>query len=261
LHFHPSDPYRQIFSPLHARDPRVKVLATVLIVLSTSVSPEGAWASFVFLQTVLVILSASARLGPLYTLRRCWIALPFGMAALSTLFTTPGEPWAALPGLGWPVTQAGLIRFLSILVRALLAVQAAILLTATTRFDDILWALGALRLPGTLLAVISFMYRYLFVLGDEVLRMLRARSARSPSHPDRRGPPLLWRARVAGMMVGSLFVRALERSERVYAAMRARGYRGQVRAIARFRMRPGDWAALATTGLVPVGARLLAAIR
>ena len=40
---------------------------------------------------------------------------------------------------------------------------------------------------------------------------------------------LAWRARVAGGMVGSLFLRSYERSERVYAAMAARGYTGEMR--------------------------------
>ncbi|MFN8419569.1 MAG: energy-coupling factor transporter transmembrane component T [Anaerolineae bacterium] len=48
--------------------------------------------------------------------------------------------------------------------------------------------------------------------------------------PDRRsGGSLRWRAQVAGGMIGNLFLRSYERSERVYAAMLSRGYQGQVR--------------------------------
>jgi cobalt/nickel transport system permease protein len=42
-------------------------------------------------------------------------------------------------------------------------------------------------------------------------------------------------------MVGSLFLRSLERSERVFSAMAARGYDGQVRSLARFQMISLDW--------------------
>jgi cobalt/nickel transport system permease protein len=40
---------------------------------------------------------------------------------------------------------------------------------------------------------------------------------------------MAWRARVTGSMVGSLFVRSYERSERIYAAMLARGFDGTLR--------------------------------
>jgi cobalt/nickel transport system permease protein len=54
-------------------------------------------------------------------------------------------------------------------------------------------------------------------------------------------------------MVGSLFIRALERSERVHAAMLARGYRGSMPSLARRALRPVDWATLLAAALVLVG--------
>lgn len=48
-------------------------------------------------------------------------------------------------------------------------------------------------------------------------------------------------------MVGSLFLRALERSERVHAAMVARGYDGRTRSLVEHVMRPIDWTALVGT--------------
>ena len=43
------------------------------------------------------------------------------------------------------------------------------------------------------------------------------------------GGSIRWRAKVTGQMVGSLFVRSMERSERVFAAMQSRGYAGEQR--------------------------------
>jgi cobalt/nickel transport system permease protein len=73
------------------------------------------------------------------------------------------------------------------------------------------------------------MYRYLAVLTDEASRMLRARYARSGGAGGRSGGSIRWRATVTGRMVGSLFLRAYERSERIYAAMQARGFEGEFR--------------------------------
>ena len=105
----------------------------------------------------------------------------------------------------------------------------AILLVATTRFPDIVHALEHLHVPSILTTIIAFLYRYLFVLADEVFRLLRAREARSAAAPDSRsGGSVAWRAGVAGSMAGQLFLRSYERSDRVYNAMLARGYTGHL---------------------------------
>jgi cobalt/nickel transport system permease protein len=82
-------------------------------------------------------------------------------------------------------------------------------------------------------AVFGLMWRYLFVLADEALRLLRARAARSgvSAATGEGGGTLAWRARVTGGMAGSLFLRAIERSDRIYAAMASRGYDGEVRSL------------------------------
>jgi cobalt/nickel transport system permease protein len=117
------------------------------------------------------------------------------------------------------------------MVKSWLSVQAALLLAYTTPFADLVDALRALRVPAIIVSIISFMYRYLAVLTDEAGRMKRARHARSAAAPQgRSGGSLVWRAKVTGAMVGSLFIRAYERSERIYAAMLARGFSGTFQA-------------------------------
>ena len=46
-------------------------------------------------------------------------------------------------------------------------------------------------------------------------------------------------------MVGSLFLRSYERSERIYAAMQARGFEGEFRHLHSRGLRPGELAILA----------------
>jgi cobalt/nickel transport system permease protein len=141
------------------------------------------------------------------------------------------------------------VRCVSLILRSWLAVQVAILLTGTTPTDWIFWSLRALRAPGILVAVVRFAYRYLALMADEARRMLRARAARSARLAGR--PSLAWQGTVTGAMAGSLFVRSLERSERVYAAMLARGYDGRIRMAASPQMQRRDWLmlALAAVGL------------
>jgi cobalt/nickel transport system permease protein len=244
LHINLIDPFHERDSFVHRLDPRVKAVLTLLIVLAVSLTPQGAWAAFAAFLALELAAAWAAKLGWSFTLRRSFIALPFMLAALAIPFVTPGPTIYEVPGLGWTVSEPGLVHFVTILLRAWLAVQAAILLTATTPFTDLLWSLRSLRLPQALVAMLGFMYRYLFVLVDEALRMIRARAARSPRTVGTPRPPIGWQARVAGSMVGSLFLRALERSERVFAAMASRGYDGEVRALVRFRMLNLDWIVL-----------------
>jgi cobalt/nickel transport system permease protein len=258
MHFDLTDQYRARSSSVHRLDPRVRVVLAVLFILACSLMPVGAWAAFAVLLGLVLIASTLSQLGAGFTLRRSYVALPFVLVAVPLLFTVPGEVIFTIPGLGWTASAQGLERFLSVLLRSWIAIQAAILLTAVTPFPDLLWALGALRLPRTLVATIGFMYRYLFVLTDEAARMLRARAARASRPPGSPRPGVVWQARVAGNMVGSLFLRALERSERVHAAMLARGYNGQMPSLAAHRLRLADWITTALAVLLLAG--LLAAV-
>jgi cobalt/nickel transport system permease protein len=75
------------------------------------------------------------------------------------------------------------------------------------------------------------MYRYIFVIADEALRLFRAREARSANPEGKAAGSIRWRASVLGGMIGSLFIRSYERSERIYAAMLSRGFDGEVRTL------------------------------
>jgi cobalt/nickel transport system permease protein len=252
MHVHLVDQYQAGHSLVHRLDPRVKVAVAVLLILLFNLTPAGAWPSYLLLLSLVVALALVAEVSPWFVLRRSLIVLPFALAAVTLLFTTPGEPLWQLPLVDWTVSQPGLTRFLSILFKSSLSVQVAIVLAVTTHFTDLLWALGSLRIPKLLIAIISFMYRYLFVLADEAFRMQRARQARSaaPAGESGAGGSLPWRAQVTGWMVGQLFLRSYERSERVYQAMAARGYQGEIRRLSPPPLRGREL----VLGVLPVGA-------
>lgn len=243
------DRYRAGDSPLHRLDPRVKLVTALALILGTVLLPERAWPAYPLLWALIGSLAAIGGLGAWRVARMGGLALPFALAAVTLLFTTPGPPVAQVAGL--TVTSAGLARFLAILLKSWLAVQAALLLSMTTHFADLLWALESLHVPGTLVAIIGVMYRYLFTLKEEAERLIRARAARSATAPDQKaGGGVVWRAQVAGGMIGNLFLRSYERSERVYAAMLSRGYDGRLR---KLDPPPLTWRAV-MLGAVPVTA-------
>ncbi len=244
MHSNAFDRFHEAESRLHRLDPRVKVVLTVLFILSNALLPDGAWAAFGLAWILLLWVNHISNLGVEFTFRRSFLALPFALAAISAIFSPFGNPlteWHLGPLVLIP-TDYGLIKFASILTRSWLSVQAAILLVATTRFPDMIHAFEHLRVPAVLTTIVAFLYRYLFVLTDEVMRLLRARESRSATVPGQRsGRSVVWRARVTGNMAGQLFLRSYERSDRIYNAMLARGYTGQLRTLNPHVMKSSDW--------------------
>jgi len=255
MHADAFDRYHHGHSLLHYLDARIKVVVTVAFILSNVLLPDGAWGAFGLAFVFLLVANALSQLGLGFTLKRSFVALPFALVAVTAIFSIPGHPLAEwhLGMITLIPTDAGLLRFISILIRSWLSVQIAILLVSVTEFPDIIHALTHLYVPSIITTIIAFLYRYLFVLTDEVMRLMRARQARSAAAPgSRSGGNVWWRARVAGNMAGQLFLRSYERSDRIYNAMLSRGYKGQWMAMHVQRIQLRDWlvGALAVCGLI-----------
>jgi cobalt/nickel transport system permease protein len=264
MHVDLIDQYHHLESRVHELDPRVKVLIAVAFILSNAILPDGSWLAFALAWFALLLANELSDLGLGFTLKRSLIALPFALVAVSAIFSPNGEPLAVWD-LGFAKlvpTDAGLIRFISIMLRSWLSVQMAILLVATTQFPDLIHALEHLHLPRTLTTIIAFLFRYLFVLSNEVFRVLRARDARSAGLPGiKPGGGLSWRIRTTGSMAGQLFTRSYERSDRIYQAMVSRGYTGHIRTLNPHQMVRTDWLALVCSGVVIALIQLVGWIR
>jgi cobalt/nickel transport system permease protein len=254
MHADAFDRYHEADSPLHRLDPRVKVLVTVAFILSNVLFPDGAWLAFGLSWLFVLGLNLLAQLGLGFTFRRSFVALPFALAAITAIFSIPGNALGEwhLGSLILIPTDAGVLRFVSIVIRSWLSVQIAILLVAVTRFPDLIHAFEHLHVPAILTTIIAFLYRYLFILTDEVMRLLRARESRSATVAGHKsGGSVMWRARVAGNMAGQLFLRSYERSDRIYNAMLARGYTGQLRTLNPHVMKKSDWS-FATLSIIVI---------
>lgn len=241
MHFDAFDRYSERESFIHRLDPRVKVLVTVIYIVSNALLPDKAWMAYLIAWLFLLIANQLSQLGITYTFKRSFIALPFALIAITVLFSVEGNPLIKITE-SYIITDNGLLRFISILIRSWLSVQMAILLVASTRFPDLIHALTHLKVPAILTTIIAFLYRYLFVLTDEVYRMLRARESRSGAVTTyKSGGGVLWRAKIAGDMAGQLFLRSYERSDRIYNAMLSRGYAGHLYTLNPHEMKSKDY--------------------
>ncbi len=217
---------------IHALDPRVKFVFTLAFILTMALLPFGAWPVYVLMLTVSLSITVLSELGVKYVLKRSLLALPFVLAAVPLLFTVPGPALVTIPigSLSLTITVSGLERLLSILFKSWVSVQMAIVFAAATPFPDMLLAMRAVKIPRLFVSLFGLMWRYMFVMVDEAIRLMRARAARSGAiEGSRSGGSIVWRAKVTGGMAGNLFIRSIDRGERIYDAMAARGYDGEIR--------------------------------
>ena len=227
-------------SPLYKVDARVKLLAILVFVAFTSTLKAlpvlGVAAVF------MLGLAAAARITPGIILKRLAWVIPFaGMMIVCFPFIMPG---AAVFHLNFGLftltaTDKGIAHAVMLSLRVFVAVMAVTLLVSTTKFSDLACALRNLKVPVIFVELIEFTIRYIFVLTDEVARMKTARRARNFQC----GASLLSRHtfRTLGQTVAVLFIRSYERGERIYNAMLARCYSGQLRSKEHFTLKTADW--------------------
>ena len=208
---------------IHRLDPRAKVLTTLcFIVCVVSFDKYEVSAMLPFL-VYPVALIALGNLPPGYILRKVMIVIPF--ALMIGLFN-PIFDRQVIMQVGTIDIWGGWISCSSILMRAMLTASSAIILVATTGFPAICEALEKLRMPQVFAVQLLFLYRYIFVLTDEGVRIARARQLRTFG---RRGLGI----RQFGSLAGHLLLRTWERAERIHMAMLARGFSGEVHATRR----------------------------
>jgi len=200
--------------------------------------PKYAVAPLIPLMIYPMVFVVVGQIPPGVILKRTAVVSPFAVLVgiFNPLIDT--RPMTEIAGIA---ISGGWISFTSILLRFALTVSAALALVATTSFPRICQGLDALKVPRVFVVQMLFLYRYLFVLIEEALRLRRARDLRRFGR--RRG----LRPRVAASLLSVLFLRTYERAERVYLAMCARGFDGHVRLARRLHFRWPDAAFVTVT--------------
>lgn len=141
----------------------------------------------------------------------------------------PALPFVALVGASNLIfaadKSAAWLSFFAICVKCVLCAAAALLLVCVCGIGGIARALDFFRVPKLLVAQLSFTYRYLHVLGEEVVGVINAYSLRSYGrNVCARGMSI----RQFGPICGGLFLRSLKRAEAIHAAMLCRGFTGSM---------------------------------
>jgi cobalt/nickel transport system permease protein len=231
------DEYSDLDSFIHRLDPRTKLIASLAFIVAVVLTSASNWRVFGCYFCIIVASLILSKLPPFYVLKRSIVIFPFVLLiAIFIPFFKEGEVAGSYNIWLWQIsiTYEGLLILANVVVKSWLCILALILLSSTTKLADLLKGLKQLGVPQVMILILSFMYRYIFVLVDEVMRMQQARDSRNF------GGNRLHQLKTIGNMVGTLFIRSYERGERVYAAMLSRGFDGQVHTLHKLSFRQVD---------------------
>ena len=182
-------------TPVHKLHPVAKLVAA-LVFITTVVSFRNRetlrLAPYFFYPAVLI---TTAEIPPREILKRLLAAAPFCLLA----------------GLDFYALAAAAVK-------TVLCVSAVLILVASTPFTEISAALRKLKVPGVFVTVFEILYRYAGAIAEEAYAAYLAYKLRSPKNA--RGVAM----KDMGTFAGRLLIKSFDRAERVYAAMKLRGY-------------------------------------
>jgi cobalt/nickel transport system permease protein len=239
-------------SDRHLLDDRVRVAMTLVVVVVTVTLPP--WWSYGVVATTLAIVLAASGISIQQYLKRYASVMPLVLfIGVLVPFSVPGEPILVVwERAGWIVTDAGLTRWALVTTRAFLALGWLVHMSCSLSPERIISALHGLRVPRTLVTITWLTYRYLWVLLDETRRLIGAWKARRIVSHQRDN------LRILIGIAGVLFMRAIERAERVHIAMQERGFTGEFAVVSFERLNGRNMAFTVSVSVLLVGLSVLA---
>lgn len=233
MHLPEIDKYAHLRSPLHSWDPRVKLISISFLILSIVLIPNLLVASFgLIIAIVLVILSRIPVQFVFIHLR--WVLLFILFFFIVMPLTVPGDEIIRLNFVN--ISWKGIKLASLIALRAISAVLLIFPMVGTMRFDLTIKALQRLKAPNRFIQMIMFTYRYIFVFLDQLRRMLVAARARA----FKKGTNIRT-LKIVSNLIGMLFIRSFERTQRIYNAMASRGYMGSLKTFDEFKLSRKDF--------------------
>ncbi len=205
-------------SILHRIDPRILLIVSLAFLITVISFDRYAIAPLVPFFLYPVSLLMIGELPVEYFLKKILIASPF---ILFFLILNPFFDRETIMHIGGVSLSGGIISSCSILIRFILTVSTGLILVALIGIHGICLGLEKLYVPKAFVTQILLLYRYLFILTDELSRIMLAKSLRQFDSNS-----LKFKTYIS--ILGHLFLRSLDRAERVYLAMCARGFKGNI---------------------------------
>ncbi len=217
-------------SAVHRVDARVKLFVTAVFVVCVMSMDKYEIAALIPFFIYPFVTSTVGKLPFLYLLKRTLAVSPF--AIMVGVFNPFFDRAPLISDFGITIS-GGWISFLSIMMRFILTVEAALILISVTGIYKICKALQQSGVPHVFATQLLLLYRYLFVLVEEGVRILRAREIRTFSSKQKS-------ISLFARLTGSLLIRTFNRSQNIHQAMVSRGFQGHIKLLSVSKIGPTD---------------------
>ena len=218
--------FAQGTSVLHRIDPRVKIIGAICYITTVALihSYISLICAFLFALTMLM----TARLPMAAVFKRILLVNGFTLFLWITLpLTYGGEHTYHF----WSLTlsQEGINLAARITLRTNTIILTIIALLTTSTIANLGSALDRMRFPKKICFLLLYSYRYIFVIHQEYLRLLRAARMRSFSPKTN-----LHTYKTYAYLFGMTLVKSYNRAQRVHQAMLLRGFNGRLVSLYRY---------------------------
>ncbi len=202
---------------IHKINPLVKLIVTItylVVILSFHKYSVSQLIPYVFYPVIIIVLG---EIPLLMIWKRILYVMPFIIILGISNPIFDKTSWFMINGI---MVSKGWLSFFSLVIKCILTVTAGIIFIGTTKVEDIALALRKIYIPKIMVTQIILTYRYISVLGEEVDRIKKAYSLRSPLKPRISIKDL-------GSILGQMLLRSFDRANRIYDAMLLRGFHGE----------------------------------
>lgn len=209
-------------SPIHRLHPLVKLITTVAYIFTVvSFSKENLSGLIPMVLLPMILFSVSG-----IPVRVCFYKLRVVLPLVCAVgIWNPILDRTPVMKVGALIITAGMITFLSLMLKGVFALMASFLLIATTGIEGICYALSVLHLPDILVTQVLITYRYIDLLLSEAGTMMHAYALRAPGQ---KGVHIsAW-----GSFLGQLLLRSMDRARDLYQSMVLRGFTGSFNYVA-----------------------------
>ncbi|MFW2331803.1 MAG: cobalt ECF transporter T component CbiQ [Nitrospinota bacterium] len=220
-------------SIFHRLDPRVKIVALLPLIFMIAITDNFLiiYASLL-LSTIFILLSflpfrllLNRILMVNIFLLMLWVILPL---------TATSETFVVIFGLS--LSYAGIAKAYLITLKANSILLSTVALLATTEKFALAHTLFHLRCPKKLVYLLFFIYRYMSLLHIEFEKLQKATRIRSFE-----AKANIHTFKHLSYLMGGLFIKSYDRSERAYNALKLRGFRGDFPVLHHPSYKISDW--------------------
>ncbi len=214
------DKYAKLKSIIHNWDARFKIVCLSILILSFTLIQKKLL--FPVMIIIPLVLAFIAKLPIFFILVRLRLAITFFIIVLIFLPLGYGDSVMCYI-IGINIYYDGFYLALAIISRGIAIIITVIVMFGTAPFDISMRALYSLRMPATLISLILFTYRYIFLYMDNLRKMNNALILRGFKKKLR-----LNSIKIISILASTLLIRSYEQAERIYNAMILRGYQGRL---------------------------------